>query len=126
MKVSGLLPNAQWALEVPEGAVIFREGDTGEEKYGMEMYGIVKGTVELRSGGQVLRTLGPDDVFGEMALVDRSQRSATAVAEGDCVLAVIDQQRFLSLVQEMPMFALQSMSAMASRLRGEPADADAG
>jgi CRP/FNR family cyclic AMP-dependent transcriptional regulator len=112
MKVTGLFLNAQRTEEFPADAVIFSAGDAGEE-----MYGVVDGTVELRTGDDVLRTLGPDDVFGEMALVDRSPRSATALAKTDCVLAVIDQRRFLFLVQETPMFALQVMSAMASRLR---------
>jgi CRP/FNR family transcriptional regulator, cyclic AMP receptor protein len=119
MKVTGLFLNAQRTVEVPAGTAIFREGDAGEE-----MYGIVGGQVELSSGGVLLRTLGPDDVFGEMALVDRTPRSATAVALTDCVLAAIDRRRFLFLVQETPMFALQVMSAMASRLRGDPADPD--
>jgi CRP-like cAMP-binding protein len=52
-----------------------------------------------------------------MALVDSSPRSATAVATTDTVLAVIDRHRFLFLVQETPMFALQVMSAMADRVR---------
>lgn len=117
MKVTGLFLNAQRTVEVPAGAAVFHEGDTGDE-----MYGIVEGTLELRAGGQVIRTLGPDDVFGEMALVDRTARSATAVALTDCVLAVIDRRRFLFLVQETPMFALQVMSAMASRLRGDATD----
>ena len=119
MKVTGLFLNAQRTLEVPAGTAVFREGEAGEE-----MYGIVAGTVELRSGGEVLRTLGPDDVFGEMALVDRTPRSATAVAVTECVLAAIDRRRFLFLVQETPMFALQVMSAMASRLRGDVSDTD--
>jgi CRP-like cAMP-binding protein len=61
--------------------------------------------------------LGPDDIFGEMALVGSSPRSATAVAVTDCTLAVINKHRFLFLVQETPMFALQVMPAMASRTR---------
>jgi CRP/FNR family transcriptional regulator, cyclic AMP receptor protein len=117
MKVTGLFLNAQRTEEVAAGTTVFHEGDTGEE-----MYGIVEGTIELRSGGEVIRTLGPDDVFGEMALVDRTPRSATAVAVTDCVLAAIDRRRFLFLVQETPMFALQVMSAMAARLRGRPTD----
>lgn len=117
MRVTGLFLNAQRTQEVPAGTTIFREGDAGQE-----MYGIVDGTVELRSGGKVLRTLGPDDVFGEMALIDKTPRSATAIAVTDCVLASIDQRRFLFLVQETPMFALQVMSAMASRLRGDASD----
>ncbi|HTX62151.1 MAG TPA: cyclic nucleotide-binding domain-containing protein [Acidimicrobiales bacterium] len=119
MKVSGLFLNAQRTVEVSAGAAIFHEGDAGEE-----MFGVVEGTVELRSGDKVLRTLGPDDVFGEMSLLDRTPRSATAIALTDCVLAAIDRRRFLFLVQETPMFALQVMSAMASRLRGDVSDPD--
>jgi CRP/FNR family cyclic AMP-dependent transcriptional regulator len=121
MKVTGLFMNAQRTVEVPAGAAVFHEGDAGDE-----MFGIVKGTIELRAGDSVLRTLGPDDVFGEMALVDRSPRSATAIALTDSVLAAIDRRRFLFLVQETPMFAIQVMSAMASRLRGDEADAEVG
>ena len=102
--------NAQRALDVPAGSVIFEQGDPGSE-----MYGIVDGEVELSIGGRVVRTLSTDDIFGEMALVDSSPRSATATALKDTTLAVIDQHRFLFLVQETPMFALQVMSAMAAR-----------
>jgi CRP/FNR family transcriptional regulator, cyclic AMP receptor protein len=52
-----------------------------------------------------------------MALIDSVARSATAVASKDSVLAVINKHRFLFLVQETPMFALQVMSAMADRFR---------
>jgi CRP-like cAMP-binding protein len=56
-------------------------------------------------------------VLGELAHVDSAPRSATAIATTDSVLAVIDRHRFLFLVQETPMFALQVMSAMAERFR---------
>jgi CRP-like cAMP-binding protein len=114
MKVTGLFNNAQRTEQYPAGAVIFHTGDTGNE-----MYGVVEGTVELRVGDRTVRTLEADDIFGEMALVDASPRSATAVATTDAVLAVIDEHRFLFLVQETPMFALQVMSAMAARTRGD-------
>ena len=55
-----------------------------------------------------------------MAIIDSSPRSATAVATADTVLAVIDKHRFLFLVQETPMFALQVMSSMAERFREVP------
>jgi CRP/FNR family cyclic AMP-dependent transcriptional regulator len=114
MKVTGLFTNAQRTVELPAGSVLFHQGDTGEE-----MYGVVGGQIELRADDRVVRTLGPDDVFGEMALVDSSPRSASAVAVTDSVLAVIDRHRFLFLVQETPMFALQVMSAMAARTRSD-------
>ena len=114
MKVSGLFNNAQRTLDVPAGSVVFEAGDTGDE-----MYGVVEGEIELRVHDKVVRTLGVDDIFGEMALVDASPRSATVVASVDSKLAVIDQHRFLFLVQETPMFALQAMSAMAARTRAD-------
>jgi CRP-like cAMP-binding protein len=112
LKVTGLFVNAQQTLDLRANAVLFSQGDAGSE-----MYGVVEGEIELRVNGRAVRTLGPDDVFGEMAIVDSSPRSATAVATKDTVLAVIDKRRFLFLVQETPMFALQVMSTMASRLR---------
>jgi CRP-like cAMP-binding protein len=97
---------------VAAGDVIFEEGQPGQE-----MYGVISGAVELRrSDGTVFR-VGPDGTFGEMALIDGSPRSTSAVAAEDTVLAVIDQKKFIFLVQETPMFALQVMSSLAERLR---------
>ena len=73
----------------------------------------------MRLPNGAVRKLGPDDTFGEMAIVDSSPRSGTAVAVTDTKLAVIDRSRFLFLVQETPMFALQVMSAMAERQRAD-------
>jgi CRP-like cAMP-binding protein len=112
MAVIGLFRNAQETVKVPAGEVIFNEGDVGNE-----MYGIVEGEVELRTATRSIARLGPDDVFGEMALIDSSPRMATATATTDTVLAMIDKHRFLFLVQETPMFALQVMSSMAERFR---------
>jgi CRP/FNR family cyclic AMP-dependent transcriptional regulator len=112
MAVIGLFRNAQKTLKLPAGEVIFAEGDTGSE-----MYEIIEGQVELRTSKRTIATLGPDDVFGEMAVVDSSPRMATAVAATDLELAVIDKHRFLFLVHETPTFALQVMSTMADRFR---------
>jgi CRP/FNR family transcriptional regulator, cyclic AMP receptor protein len=112
MKVPGVFYNAKSFRDVPAGTVIFEEGASGAE-----MYGIVEGEVEVRLPGGAVSRLGPDDTFGEMAIVDSSPRSATVVAVTDTKLAVIDRHRFLFLVQETPMFALQVMSSIAERLR---------
>jgi CRP/FNR family cyclic AMP-dependent transcriptional regulator len=119
LKVTGLFNNAQRTVNVAAGEVVFNAGDRAAE-----MFGIVEGEIELHVNGQVVRKLAADDIFGEMALVDRSPRSATAVASTDSVLAVIDEHRFLFLVQETPMFALQVMSAMAERIRAEDVKPD--
>jgi CRP-like cAMP-binding protein len=110
--VWGLFHNATDTRKVSAGSVIFSEGDSGAE-----MFGIVEGEVELRGTSGLIGRLGPQEVFGEMALVDDSPRSATAVATADTTLAVVDRRRFLFLVQETPMFALEVMSVMADRIR---------
>jgi CRP-like cAMP-binding protein len=112
MEVVGLFRNAQDTVSMSEGEVVFAQGDEGKL-----MYGIVEGEIELRIPSKVIATLGPDEVFGEMAVVDSSPRMATAVATKDSVLAVIDRHQFLFLVHETPMFALQVMSVMANRFR---------
>ena len=81
------------------------------------MYGIVSGAVELRKGGLVVARLGPDDVFGERALIDHRPRNLTAVATVGTTLAEIDEELFLFLVYETPTFALGIMRALANRLR---------
>jgi len=112
MKVPGLFYNAKTFKDVPAGTVIFEEGSSGTE-----MFGVVDGEVEVRLPNGAVRKLGPDDTFGEMAIIDSSPRSGTAVAVTDTKLAIIDRNKFLFLVQETPTFALQVMSSMAKRIR---------
>ena len=94
------------------GEAIFRTYEMGSE-----MYVVLEGEVELTIGSQVLETLGPGEPFGEMALIDQSPRTATAIAKTPCKLAVIPERRFLFMVQTTPQFALQIMKVMADRLR---------
>jgi CRP-like cAMP-binding protein len=112
VKVLGVFDAANEVREVPAGSVIFEVGDEGEE-----MFGVIAGRVELRMPDGRVFELGPDESFGEMAIVDNSPRSGTAVATEDTVLAVINHARFLFLVGETPTFALQVMTNMAEHLR---------
>jgi CRP/FNR family cyclic AMP-dependent transcriptional regulator len=112
MTAEGLFTNAPDHRTVTAGEAIYREGDIGTH-----MYGVVSGAVELRKSSFVVATLGPDDVFGERALIDHLPRNLNAIATLDTVLAEIDQRLFLFLVHETPMFALGIMGALAARLR---------
>ncbi len=112
VKVLGVFKGATDTRDAATGTVIFEAGSTGQE-----MFGVIQGKVELRLPDGRTFGVGPDETFGEMALVDASPRSATAVAVEDTTLAVIDKRRFLFLVGETPTFALQVMSSLAERLR---------
>ena len=55
-----------------------------------------------RQRPRFLRTLGPDEVFGEIGLLRGGGRTATVTAASDGALLVLDGQRFLELVNAGP------------------------
>jgi CRP/FNR family transcriptional regulator, cyclic AMP receptor protein len=106
---------ASWPAPVRRfkaGEVIFRQGDAAEE-----LFVIQSGTVEIRLGNRVLDTLPQLSIFGEMALIDSSPRSATAIAATDVTLVPVGEKQFLFLVGRTPHFALNVMRVLAQRLR---------
>jgi len=91
---------------------IFEKGDPRTV-----MYVVQESEVEIRLGDKVLEVVGPDGIFGEMAMVDGQPRTATAIARTDCKLVPIDQKRFQFLVQQTPYFAIEVMRILVERLR---------
>src|SRR5262245_64905698 len=79
------------------GQEIFREGEPGDL-----MYVVREGEVTLRVKGQVVETLGPGGVLGEMALIEHAPRTATAAARTDCKLVPIPESRFMLMVSTRP------------------------
>ena len=69
--------------------VIFREGEPGDL-----MYVVQEGEVDILLRDHLLETVGPGGILGEMALIDATARSATAIARTDCKLVPINQARF--------------------------------
>lgn len=98
--------------------IIFSENNPGKE-----MYIVYSGKVGLYIQGKsvhrkLLATVEAGDFFGEMALVDDSPRSATAVAEkDDTQLLVLDKKKFTYLLRHQPDFALVVMSKLCRQLR---------
>jgi CRP-like cAMP-binding protein len=99
-------------LRLAPGDFLFREGDSGEK-----VYGLLEGEMEILLGDLVLENAGPGTLIGEMALIDDSPRTASAVAKTSCRLAEIDRRRFHFLVQQTPHFATHVMKTLADRLR---------
>jgi len=100
------------ALQLARGDSLFREGEKGEE-----MYVLLEGEMEILLGDFVLETVRQGALIGEMALIDDSPRTASAVAKTPCRLAEIDRRRFHFLVQQTPHFATHVMKTLADRLR---------
>jgi CRP-like cAMP-binding protein len=99
-------------LVLSPGEVVFEEGQSGDC-----MYLVREGEVEIRLGGEVLETVGPNSFFGEMAIIDQAPRSATAIAKTACTLTPINQKRFMFMVQQTPFFAIRLLKEMSNRVR---------
>ena len=112
MELVSLFETSPKVIEVGVGGTVFNRGESGAE-----MYGVLEGRVEIRLGDRTLETVDAGGFFGEMALIDASARSATAIAQTRCRLAVMNEERFLFIVQQTPFFALEVMRVFAARLR---------
>ena len=94
----------------PAGKVIMREGQRG-----VALYAVLEGRVAISIGDTVVEKLGPGGIFGEMSLVDRTPRLATAAAETDCALLAISRHMFLHLVKRSPKFGAVLLRAVGER-----------
>lgn len=107
-----LFRNTPGVLKVAAGKYVFRKGETAKV-----MYLIIEGEVDLMIGTTVIETATEGAFIGEMALIDKEPRSASARAKSDSRVFPIDEARFQSLVRDTPFFALQMMKTLARRLR---------
>jgi CRP/FNR family cyclic AMP-dependent transcriptional regulator len=99
-----------------KGKIIMVAGQTGAL-----MYVVLEGRVAISIRGAVVQYVGPGGVFGEMALVDQSPRTANATAETDCTLLGINRHVFLNLVKSDPTFGASLLGAVAERVRNTSA-----
>lgn len=104
--------NAKNIVSMPAGQELFHEGEAADV-----MYLLVDGMADILVGDLQVELATPGILFGEMALVDGSVRSATVICRTACRLITIDQAQFDLLVKDSPAFGRQVMSLMAERLR---------
>jgi CRP/FNR family cyclic AMP-dependent transcriptional regulator len=99
-----------------DGQTIFTEGANGDW-----MYIVESGEVEISKkvdGRQiVIETLMPGDIFGEMAYIDRTPRSATATAKGTTEVGIIDRQFFDREFSKLSADFQQMLRTVTYRLR---------
>ena len=112
MTTIDLFDNAKEFMIVPAGQVIFQKGGIADQ-----MYVVIEGEVEITIDDRFLDITGAGGIIGEMALIDSSPRSATAIAKTECKLVTVDQKRFIFLVQQTPNFAINVMKIMVERIR---------
>ena len=81
----------------PEGAAVVKEGG-----YANDFYAIEDGTAKVERDGQQLAELGPGDVFGEQALLEGEQRSASVIATSPLRVIKIAHWELDKMKRDMP------------------------
>jgi CRP-like cAMP-binding protein len=99
-------------ITMTAGTLIVDQGQTGREAFV-----VLDGEVTVKRNGRKVATLGSGAVVGELSLLDHGPRTATAVCETDCTLLVIDQRRFLGVLDDVPAISHKLMAALAGRIR---------
>jgi len=107
--------------ELRKRQVLFREGDPGDE-----MFIVRRGTILISKAvtgkvEQVLVRVEPADFFGEMSLFDGSPRSATAQAETDVALLILERESLQAMTETVPRaaaaFFYEMVQVFMERLR---------
>jgi len=114
--LSALARVATVAVYAP-GEVIVREGDAGDA-----LFIIVRGSVGVVHDKQQVAALGPGEPFGEMAVLDREPRSASAVALEETEVLWIGSDEFYEVLHEQVEIAEGVIRMLSGRLRGATAE----
>jgi CRP/FNR family cyclic AMP-dependent transcriptional regulator len=105
------LAKATEDLEVDAGKTLTRQGESGRE-----FFVIVEGRVAVSKDGEEIRTLGPGDFFGEIALLEDRPRTATVTAQSPLRFFVLTRQSFRSLLAHQPELEQKVNAALQERL----------
>jgi CRP/FNR family cyclic AMP-dependent transcriptional regulator len=95
------------------GDELTRQGDDGDE-----FFLVVAGDAIATVDGDAIGELGPGSFFGEMALIDGGERTATVTATTDMQLLVLDRHEFNEMLEvAMPSVAPKLLAVVGARMR---------
>ena len=108
--------NAMRRQEFTEGHYLIRQGDIGDQAWLIE-----SGTLDViqatPSGPHVLAQIGPGAIVGEMALIDRGQRTASVVVRTPVACVELNQAVFQQLIKKCPPLAAYMLESLVSAIR---------
>jgi len=102
-------------IDLREGTVLTREGRAGHE-----FFILIEGTVRVTKAGRKLADLGGGDWLGEIALLTKAPRTATATATSPVRALVLIDRDFRRVVSEVPTIAMKVLTCVAERLSKTP------
>jgi CRP-like cAMP-binding protein len=99
------------------GETVFNLGSPGDYMMAL-LSGTIRISVPSPDGKELVLTLiQPGEVFGELAVLDGKERSADAIAETECTLAMLYRHDVLSFFQRNPSAWLKLVEVLCQRLR---------
>jgi CRP-like cAMP-binding protein len=111
-RARGRLAKTMKERSFPAGRDIVVEGHTG-----VGFFVITDGEAVVSIGGNPIRTLGPGDYFGEMALIHGETRTATVRARSALTCLTISPWAFKTFVQSHPNVAWTMLENLVQRLK---------
>jgi CRP/FNR family transcriptional regulator, cyclic AMP receptor protein len=93
------------------------ENIVSQGSVGVSMYVLTAGRVAISVDGSVVEHVGPGGTFGEMALLGRTNRAATATAEADSTWLGVTRNEFLAMVKSNPAFGIALLRSMSERIQ---------
>jgi CRP-like cAMP-binding protein len=103
-------------VAIEAGTTLVREGD-----FGYAAFAIREGTADVFVDEAVVRTLGPGDMFGEIAILSGGRRTATVVATSPMNVVTVLNRDMWRLERESPEIAEALRSVISERLGATPA-----
>jgi len=113
--LDALVPAAR-SITVAARQELFHKGDAGSQLY-VVIDGRLKALTTSTEGNEIVfNVMGPGEVFGEVALLSESPRSATVRAIERCDLLVLDRRDFLTFLKRSPDVAVRMLTVLVERL----------
>lgn len=98
-----------------DGELLFSEHEPGHELYIIQN-GKVKITKIISNKEILIAVLNAGDIFGEMALLDNKNRSASAIAFGDTTLMAVNRANFEKIVVQNTAMATKLITLLSDRI----------
>lgn len=99
-------------LDLPAGMVLCREGASGGD-----FFVLLSGSADVSVKGAKVKSLGPGDFFGEIALLDNGPRSATVTVREPARALVLGPSQFRDVLHQNAEIAVTMLIAVVDRLR---------
>ena len=103
--------------DVAAGTTLFAENERASRLLlkRHKMYLLLQGEVTLLARGRTIGTVKPGEIFGELAAISESPRSATAQAKVACRVMSLDEKQLQGALRQKPEFALMLLGIMIGR-----------